>query len=360
MLPRRSSNIPSLIIHVIYLLALATTTALLVFWVLVVQRFDSEINQLIGRLGVEWNHFHWFIQSTGAALFFLVIVALTSLLALTLAERRYARKQEAFFSTITHELKSPVAAIKLHAQSLALDDDAPGGDRDDDDARAERKRSLGYIVAEADRVGLLVDNLLESSRRLAGRDQEELAPINLRNFFHEYQQAARGRFDVRRIDLRFEVQTRAWVMATSDGLERVMDNLISNAVRFTDPGGRIEVAITDGQDGTEIVVADDGIGIPRGELGKIFDRFYRIGRELRGRVPHDDDAAASPRRRHAGTGLGLSIVRGLVRQMRGTIRATSTEDRRGTRFEIRLPPIARPPIVHDADPTDRDRERPRA
>ena len=75
----------------------------------------------------------------------------------------------------------------------------------------------------------------------------------------------------------------------------------------------------------EIVVADDGIGIPKPELPKIFDRFYRLSREI------------GNRRR--GTGLGLSIVRGLVEDMRGTIRALSGDDQPGTRFEIRLPRV---------------------
>ena len=77
------SHTPIFIIYLIYLAAMAMATALLVFWVLVVQRFTPEINQLLANLlGVEWSHFHWFIQSTGAALCFLVIVALTYLLAM--------------------------------------------------------------------------------------------------------------------------------------------------------------------------------------------------------------------------------------------------------------------------------------
>jgi len=94
---------------------------------------------------------------------------------------------------------------------------------------------------------------------------------------------------------------------------------------FTAEGGKILCQVKDGVSSAEIVVADDGIGIPKRELPKIFDRFYRLSREL------------GNRRR--GTGLGLSIVRGLVEDMRGTIRALSTDDEPGTRFEIRLPRV---------------------
>ncbi len=302
---------PSLfLVYLIYLLAIAMTTALLFFWVVVVQRYNLEINQLISRLGVEWNHFHWFVASTGAVLFFLVIVALTYLLAMTLSERRYSVKREELLSNVTHDLKSPVAAIKLHAQTLEQDGVTPD----------EQKECVGYIVLEAERVGGLVDNLLESSR-LASGTPYELQPIHLGEFFLQYQKAARGRFDLSRVDLNFEITTRAVVMATSETLQRVMDNLIDNALRFTSPsaGGEILCRVTDSLESAQIVVSDNGIGIPKRELGRIFDRFYRLGKSTRG------------------TGLGLSIVRGLVEDMRGKIRAVSGGEQPGTRFEIQLP-----------------------
>ncbi len=311
----RRINAPVFVIYAIYLAAIAMTTALLVFWVLVVQRFELEINELISRYVVEWNQFHVFIQSTGAGFFFLVLVILTYLLAVILSERRYSHKQDEFLSNITHELKSPVAAIKLHAQTLEQ-----GGV-----AREDRRRSTGFILREADRVGALVDNLLESSRLQSGRLSPELQPVRLQEFFREYQVAVRDRFDLRQIDLIFEVQTRAVVMATHETLQRVFDNLIDNALRFTEAGGRIQLLVRDGAADTEIVVADNGIGIPKRELPKIFDRFYRLRREI------------GNRRR--GTGLGLAIVRGLVEEMRGHIRAVSHDGEPGTRFEIRLPQV---------------------
>ena len=311
----RRANTPVFVIYLIYLAALAMTTALLVFWVVVVQRFNTEINQLLLRLGVEWNQFHWFIQTSGASLFFLVIVALTYLLAITLSERRYSRKQEDFLSHITHELKTPVAAIKLHGQTLEQ-----GGLKDE-----ERRQFLSYILQEADRVDSLVDKLLESSRLLAGSGAGELRPVQLREFFREYQEAVKGRFDLRKVDLTFEIQSRSVVMATTEALQRIMDNLIGNAVRFTDDGGQIVCEVRDGRSGPEIIVADTGVGIPKRELSRVFDRFYRLRRDIE-------------KRRH-GTGLGLAIVRSLVEEMRGQVRAFSREDRPGTRFEIRLPQV---------------------
>lgn len=313
----KQQNTPILVISSIYFAALAMTSALLVFWVLVVQRFTSEINQLVSKLGVEWSYFHWFVGSTGAGLIFLVSMALTYLLAITLSERRYRVKQEHFLSNMTHELKSPLAGIKIHAQTMQQ-----ASDLEPD----EIAHMSGLIVREAERVGKLVENLLESGRLASGKAAGELQRIDLRRFFQQYQDDVRTRFDVRHIDLQFEIKTRSVVMATNESLQRVMDNLISNALRFTDDGGTIECSVRDLSEQTEIVVADNGIGIPKTELTKIFERFHRLQRDV------DEQ--------RKGTGLGLAIVRGLVEEMRGRVKAVSSEEQPGTRIEIQLPQVA--------------------
>ncbi len=312
----RRSTSHALLIYLIYVAAIAVTTALLVFWVVVVQRYNLEINKLLSSIGFDWNQFHWFVTTSGAGLFFLVFVALTYLLAVTLSERRYSRKQQEFLTNISHELKSPVAAIKLHAQTLQQDDLKPD----------HQRRFTGYIVREAERVGTLVDNLLESSRILSGSASADLHPVDLNEFFDRYRETVETRFDISGISLGFSIDTRSKVMASDEGLRRILDNLIDNALRFTAEGGKIRCQVHDRVSAVEIVVADDGIGIPKRELPKIFDRFYRLSREI------------GNRRR--GTGLGLSIVRGLVDDMQGTIRALSGDDQPGTRFEIRLPRVS--------------------
>jgi signal transduction histidine kinase len=194
------------------------------------------------------------------------------------------------------------------------------------------------IVGETRRINTLVDNLLESGRLSMGAAGAGLQPIDLRKFFHEYQEAVRNRFDLRQIDLRFEIQTRSVVMATSDTLQRIMDNLIDNALRFTEADGQIVCQVRDRQSDAEIVVADTGVGIPKTELTRIFERFHRLQREVD--------------QRRKGTGLGLAIVRGLVEEMRGRIRAFSGDGEPGTRFEIHLPQMSRSRHAPDDDGED--------
>ena len=297
-----------------YIVSLGITISLLVVWVVYVVRSGSRLQELGRQAGVRTEKFHWILLVVGCALFFLLLVGLTYLLAQALAARRYVRKQDEFVSNITHEMKSPLAAIKLHAQTLqhqAVDD-------------AAHARSLAAIVQQTDRMDTLVDNVLESSRLVSQQRQLDLRPVDLRRFFDGYLAEAHGRVEAHGVALVPTIETGATILASLDGLHRVMDNLIDNAVRFSERGGEVRVRVADLEQRARIEVEDDGPGIPEQELPHIFERFYQAG--LRGD------------RRRRGTGLGLSIVAGLVGEMGGSVRAeTAAGARHGARFVIELP-----------------------
>ncbi len=221
-------------------------------------------------------------------LFVLLIAGLTFQLAQALAERNYSRKQEEFVSNITHEMKSPLAAIKLHAQTLQQAD-LPGG---------ERARSVGFVLQQVRRMETLVDNVLESSRLAARKKRLTLQPVPLADWCRTYFEEMRGELDGRGLTLTTDVSTSAVVLASPDALQRILTNLLENAARFSMRGGEIRCRVVDASNLVHIEVEDDGIGIPQTELKKVFDRFYQIGSEISGR--------------RGGTGLGLSIVWGLA------------------------------------------------
>jgi len=295
-----------------YVLSLVVTLALLVSWIVYVLRAGSRLNDLATRLGGEGGNSHIVVLVVGCVLFGLLIVGLTLQLAQAIGERNYSRRQEEFVSNITHEMKSPLAAIKLHAQTLQQTD-LPG---------TGQQRSLGFILQHAERMETLVDNVLESSR-LSARKQRPAVRVPLAGFFSTYFDEMRPPFEERGVRLTVDVDTDAAVLGTAEGLHRVMTNLLDNAVRFSQKGGEVRCRISDDHSHVRIEVEDDGVGIPRQELPKVFDRFYQIGREISGR--------------RGGTGLGLAIVRGLVKEMKGTVEAHSQEGRPGTRFVVRLP-----------------------
>ena len=308
-------------IVVSYIVSILVAIALLVVWVTYTVQARARINDLADRVGVPVGNVHWVVLAVGCGLAALLIIELTSQLATRVAEHRYARKQEEFISMVTHELKSPLAAIKLHAQTL----------QDGAVDRAQIDRSIGFILQQADRMAALVDDVLESSRLVARKKQLDLEPIALGEFFPEYFEEVRPRVEAHGVTLSSRVETDAAVRATEDALRRLMDNLIDNATRFSEAGGEVRCTVTAERDLAVIEVDDDGIGIPKKELSKIFDRFYQVGRQLDGR--------------RKGTGLGLFIVSGLVREMGGSVHAFSHEGRPGTRFRIELPRLhfERPP-----------------
>jgi len=298
-----------------YVLTLLVTIALLVGWVVYILRSVSRINELAARLGGQGETFHWVVLSVGCALFALVILGLTLQLAHAVAARRYSRKQDEFVSNITHEMKSPLAAMKLHGQTLQHGGLSPNA----------AARSLELILRQIDHMGVLVDDVLESSRLVAQRASEDAGPIQLRDFFANYFDEVRAGVVARGVALSVRVETNARVRATAQKLHRVMTNLLDNAVRFSNDGGEVRCLVRDVDEKVRIEVEDDGVGIPRKELGKVFDRFHQV------------DAGVDARRR--GTGLGLSIVAGLVEEMKGNVRAYSQDGRPGARLVIELPTI---------------------
>ena len=300
-----------------YVLSLLVTIALLVVWVVYIVRSVARIHEVAGRVGMASENTHWVVLTVGCVLFFLLIAGLTWQLAQALAGRRYLVKQEELLSNVTHELKSPLAAIKLHAQTLREGGLQP----------PQQARSLDLVLQQADRMGRLVDDVLESSRLAARRQPLAVAPLDVAEFFGGFFAEAAPRIESQGVHLSWRLDSDASVLATADALDRVMNNLLDNAARFSQRGGEVRCRVEDHDGGVRIVVEDDGVGIPRKELPHVFDRFYQAGNERDGR--------------RRGTGLGLSIVAGLVQEMRGRVAASSNEEgRQGSTFVVELPRLA--------------------
>ena len=298
-----------------YVLSLLVTIAMLVVWVVYIVRSVARVHEMAGRVGVPSENSHWIVLAVGCGLLSLLIGGLTWQLAQALATRRYSLKQEEFVSNVTHELKTPLAAIKLHAQTLREGGLQP----------AQQARSLDLVLQQADRMAKLVDDVLESSRQLARKRPLALQPLDVAEFFTGYFAEASPRVEAQGVHLAWQLDSHARVLAAAEALDRVMNNLLDNAARFSHKGGEVRCRVADEDGHVRIVVEDDGIGIPRQELPLVFDRFYQAGNVREGR--------------RRGTGLGLSIVAGLVQEMRGRVAATSNEGRQGSTFVVELPAL---------------------
>jgi len=291
-----------------YVLSLVVVIALLVMWIIWAVTSGSRLTELALRVGATSPTWHWIILGVGCGLLGLLIVFITHQLAGSLAEYRYARKQEEFVSSITHEMKSPLAAIRLHAQTLQQDMQD-----------GQEMESVEYILSESDRLGRLIENVLESSRLVARRQPLQLTRIELAPFLEAFFAEIRPRVEGSGVELDLDLATRATVEATEEALARVLTNLVDNALRYSAQGGTIRCRAEDSGGRVRLSVEDEGQGIPKSEIGRIFDRFY------------------SGSDHSSGSGLGLFIVSQLVTQMHGSVRAASLEDRAGAIFVVELP-----------------------
>jgi two-component system phosphate regulon sensor histidine kinase PhoR len=229
--------------------------------------------------------------------------------------RRVEVLRRDFVANASHELKTPVAAIRVLAEGLdsAIDDD-PTKARD----------FLTRIGSEAERLERLVADLLDLSR--VERGTLAVEPVDMAGLVKNVTGRYAAQAAERGIDLRTELEPDVVMRGDQAQLELLVSNLVDNALRYTEPGGTVCVRLAADGDRVRVQVEDDGLGIPSGELSRVFERFYRI------------DKARD--RQSGGTGLGLAIVRHVAESHGGQVRVES-ELRRGSTFTATLP--ANPP-----------------
>ena len=225
--------------------------------------------------------------------------------------RRLEAVRRDFVANASHELKTPASSIQATAETIV---------RAATDDPAVLPRFAEQLEREAIRLSRIVADLLDLSRLETGSDLEEL--VRLDAIVRE--EVARHEDAAEEADVTIELDAApADVRGSGRDLALLVRNLVDNAVRYTKPGGRVDVEVSDGADGrVALRVTDTGVGIPSRDLGRIFERFYRV------------DRARS--RETGGTGLGLAIVRHVAENHGGTV-SIESELGRGTCIEVHLP-----------------------
>ncbi|MDQ0916814.1 two-component system histidine kinase PnpS [Paenibacillus sp. V4I5] len=238
------------------------------------------------------------------------------------AVRRLERMRSEFVANVSHELKTPIAAVKGFAETLLA-----GALNDKETAVS----FLQIIFDESERLNRLIGDILELSKIESKRIPMNFSPIYLPEFLERSLSVLRKEAEKKHIELSMLVDDDIYIEADEDRLRQIIINLLSNGIAYTHDGGKVKVRVepldknVDGDyERLRLIVSDTGMGIPKKDLPRIFERFYRV------------DKARS--RSSGGTGLGLSIVKHLVELHKGTIRVDS-EVGVGTRFTIELPVI---------------------
>jgi two-component system, OmpR family, phosphate regulon sensor histidine kinase PhoR len=277
--------------------------ALTVSWIIVTVRSALE---------GETPALYWTMLGVGTTFLVLVLAGVVMYLFISIKAVALNQRQSNFIDSVTHELKSPIAALKLYLQTLSR--------RKLSEAQAaEFHRSM---LEDLERLDQLINHLLDAARidrppadaRLEDVDVPQLISTIAQNTCQFY------RLPQETVDLRLAPVT---MHARPADVEMIFRNLIDNAVKYGGEQPKVEVDLA-AQDGRVTArISDNGPGIPAKLRRKVFGRFVRVGSELE--------------RKQAGTGLGLFIVRQLVRRMRGKITVRDRADGPGTVFEVELP-----------------------
>jgi two-component system sensor histidine kinase KdpD len=231
------------------------------------------------------------------------------------AQHEVQRLRSELISAVSHELRTPLGFIKSYATTL-LRDDAPIED-------ATRRHFLEIIDEETDKLEHMIDELLDASRLQAGRLPIERAPVSLGALVARAVEKARPTLEAggHPVALRLPEEDVP-VHADALRIEQVLDNLLENAARYSDPSSPVEIGLVAEEGQALVSVRDRGDGLPAGELEQIFQPFYR-GRNASARGVR-------------GAGLGLAICRGIVEAHGGRIWGESGRDR-STTFLVSLP-----------------------
>ena len=225
------------------------------------------------------------------------------------------RAKDQFLATISHELRNPLSPILAWARMLRLGQVDP----------QKSRRAVEVIERNAAMLAQLIDDLLDVSRIVSGKLRLDMRPMELAPILEATVEAVRPAAEARQVELHAALDaSHGRILGDPARLQQVAWNLLTNAVKFTARGGRIDVSLIEHPDGrVEFRVSDDGIGIPSRALPHIFDRFWQA------------EGHASEQRQ--GLGLGLAIVRHVTELHGGIVAVHSGGEGRGTSFTVTLP-----------------------
>lgn len=223
--------------------------------------------------------------------------------------RATQQAQRDFMANVSHDLKTPLTSIQGYSQAII------------DGTAREPQHAAAIIHDEAARLNRMVAELTDLARMQAGQLSMHMAPLNLsqlvENVTHKLAVVAQRKG----IKLTASVPPLPEIAGDGDRLVQVLNNLLDNAIKFTPSGGQVNVRAQTSRGGVEVIVQDTGIGIPKEDVARIFERFYQV------------DKTRGPRR---GTGLGLAITHEIVQAHGGQIVVNSVEGQ-GTTFSLWFP-----------------------
>lgn len=273
-------------------------------------------------LNVGWIILSWrevALLVFGILFFLAIILGLVLNTTFLIREIRRNEQHDAFINAVTHELKTPVASIRLYLETLKT--------REVDEE--QRRQFYNIMLADSDRLLHTVEQVLRAGRTGLKRRRIANSVINLGEMVQECLELTRVRYGLNEAHLIYDASpegSTAKVSGDIDELRAAFSNLLDNAVKYSDEEVRVSVSVSALDDKRVAVrVVDKGIGIPSAQLKRIFKRFYRVPGRFMARVK--------------GTGLGLFIVHSVVKKHGGRVFAESRGLGQGSTFTVHLPRV---------------------
>ncbi|MCB9778039.1 MAG: HAMP domain-containing histidine kinase [Alphaproteobacteria bacterium] len=279
--------------------------ALLVGWtVLIAQNLDAS-----DRLAAT----NTWLLFAGPASFVTIIVVLVIFCIRLVRDILQDRRQSRFIDSVTHELRSPLASLRLCLQTLERRE-----------LTASQRAELQQMMLEdVDRLSAFIDDILEANRIEHGGEGVAWREVDLHELVERVGPRVCARYKTSADVIRNEVPPGLSLRTDDTALETVVKNLLDNAVKYSDPPAQVTIRARMDSRRVHVEVEDRGIGIPRTHLKRVFDRFYRV-------------PSVGVRKRQ-GTGLGLYVVASLVRTLGGQLTAHSPGKDQGTTMRFSLP-----------------------
>ena len=255
----------------------------------------------------------------GVVLFALIIAGIIIYTVFLVLEIKRNEEHDSFINAVTHELKTPIASIRLYLETL----------QSRTVSEAQRREFYDIMLADADRLHHTVDQVLKAGVARERRKAQARAPVDMAAVARECVDLAAVRHHLQPGAIALEAHDGHTLMVRGDAeeLRTVITNLLDNAVKYSGQTVRVTVSVAaPAPDTIWVRVQDRGVGIPKKQLKRIFNRFYRV--QARGLKPV------------TGTGLGLYIVRSIARAHGGRVFAQSEGEGRGATFTLELPRLA--------------------
>lgn len=281
--------------HILFLVLLIYVSLQSIWWLYNIYELSSAVT-----LPKDMDRKFYMILGEGLVFFVILVSGFFMTYRSLKKEMEVGNQQKNFLLSITHELKTPIASLKLYLQTLLKRDLNP----------EKQKEILEKSVKDADRLNGLVENIL-----LATKIDDNGFPMNPEELdLSEMMQSmtlnlleASGK----EVDVEFFIQSDVKFKGDKDAFESILTNLISNALKYAPEKSTMCVTLVQKSGETALSISDEGVGVEVGEVDKIFEKFYRSGNE--------------ETRNQKGTGLGLYIVKELVEQHNGMIQVQSNK-----------------------------------